>query len=139
MKCIVCEKELVGRQRKYCCAKCRTLGQQLGYSEEYKDNSKSVEVLYRRFKKSFKIEKERYNPKIAFKIRVFVCACMKLGWSITSVSRGIKKDHATILYHLRRIKENESRLADEFLSNDKYSYNERKNYYPEGFTYGEKK
>ena len=53
MKCIICGKELTGKRKKYCSMKCAQKGFILGKSTHFKDDSKKVLSLYKRFSISF--------------------------------------------------------------------------------------
>lgn len=137
MKCIICGRELVGKQVKYCRLKCANIGYRLGYNDSKENKSKTVENLYKRFKKAFDVDRERYNPKRVWLIRVFIKACLIKGYTQSSIARGIHKDHSCVHYHTKRIQKNEEKLAVEFLKNENYHY--VKTNYPKGFTYGAKK
>ena len=130
MNCIVCGKELKGHQRKYCCDRCAQAGYQLGKSEHYIDTSSRVESLYERFLLAFNPE-SYHGTGNGFYIRVFVAACMELGYSDSSIAKGIGKERSTICKHRLRIREEEKAIAKEFLSDNNYVYGSKYN----GFSY----
>lgn len=135
MKCIVCGKELRGHQRKYCSKACGYNGFLLGKSAHFIDHSKSVEKLYKRFGKSFHIRRCYRGNGIGFYIRVFVSACVSLGYSDRSIAQGIGKERSDICRHRHHITEYESQIAQEFLNNKDYVYGSKYN----GFTYRSEK
>lgn len=140
MKCIVCGNELKKPQRKYCCKKCAQIAYLSGMSQPMVNNEKQVRELWVYFKRSFDIKSDRFGSLSVWKLRVFVCACLEMGYNINSISRGIKKHHSVILYHKKRALENEKKLASDFLKDSKkYIYindlKPKKIIYPEGFHY----
>lgn len=134
MRCIICGKKLVGKQRKYCCMEHAQVGYKIGRAETYKDNSHNVRELFQRFKKSFNCGDNFFCNKGKF-IRIFVSACLQSGWDVMSISRGIGKHHSTIYEHRDKIIKSEERIAKDFLENKNYVYGSKYN----NFTYGVKK
>ena len=137
MKCIICGKELSKYQRKYCCPKCAQIAYITGKSSPKTNYENQVSNLWVYFKKSFCFVGQRFNPKQAWKARIFISACYELGYTPNSIARGLKKDHATILYHHKMASEEEKEIAREFLNNKKtYIYKEKKKpIRPAGFSY----
>lgn len=143
MKCIICGKELTGKRKKYCSMKCAQKGFILGKSTHFKDDSKKVLSLYKRFSDSFNcygLESKCifHRKNGGLKIRTFIAACLELGYSQQSIAHGIGRDHSTISRHCYRITEKEINLAKEFLSNNNYVFEKPtiKKIYPDGFNYG---
>lgn len=135
MNCIICGKELTGRRRKYCCAKCAQIGYLTGKAETKPNKSKEVSVLYERFLKAFNYPKTYNGNGNGFFIRVFVAACLECKYSDGSVAKGIGKDRSTIARHRMKVNEKEKAIAKEFLENKNYVYGSKYN----NFSYRSKK
>ena len=131
MKCIVCGKKLRGNRYKYCSSKCAQKGYKQGKAMRIVDKSVAVRDLYEDFKKSFLVGTSYHCKDGGTKIRTFVCACLSLGYSITSIAKGIGRDHSTISHHKYNITEDEKRLAKTFLEHKDYVYGSKYN----GFSY----
>lgn len=130
MNCIICGKELIRKQRKYCCPACAQAGYKLGKSDHYIDTSARVAKLYERFMEAFG-NPIFYGTGNGFYIKVFVAACIEKGYSDSSIAKGIKKDRSTICKHRINITDEEKRIAKEFLSDNNYVYGSKYN----GFSY----
>lgn len=135
--CIMCGKKLKGRHVKYCSLKCAQKGYYTGKAKCMTNTEKQVRELFVDFQRAFDFYEKRFRQSIAWKARVFVCACFDLGHTSSSIGRGIHKDHATVLLHHRKAKEEEKKLAQDFLKNPKtYKYVDKsKQIYPDGFHY----
>lgn len=133
MKCIICGNELTGAQSKYCCKRCQQIGYKTGKSVTRVDTSKKVSDLYKRFLSAFRPKTYHGNGN-GFYIRVFVSACVSLGYSDRSIAKGIGKERSNISRHRLKIQENEKRIAKDFLENKNYVYGSKYN----GFSYGVK-
>lgn len=131
MDCIVCGKELKGHQRKYCCYRCAQAGYKLGRSEHYIDTSSRVADLYIRFRQAFNNPETYRGLGNGFYIRVFVAACIEMGYSDSSIAKGIRRERSTICKHRLRLREEEKVIAKEFLSDNNYVYGSKYN----GFSY----
>lgn len=140
MKCVVCGKKLSGNKRKYCCGKCAQVGYNTGKSQPKINTEYQVRELWGYFQRAFDFNGQRFIPSQVWKARVFICACYELGYTPNSISRGIKKDHSTVLYHHRRASDEEKMLASDFLKDSKkYRYINKikdiQSIYPQGFHY----
>jgi len=117
--CIICGKELTGCQQKYCSFKCAHKSFRIGKSVTYINCDKKIERLYDLFKRKFYIvDDTRYSPSVCWKIRTFCYLSISiLGFSLSGTARAIKKDHTTVLHHLKGVKEEEKNIAYDFLDN----------------------
>ena len=143
MKCIVCGKNLTGHKRKYCCPRCAQIGFISGLAKPKDNTEAQVKDLYEYFKVAFNVSKDRFSSLTSWKARVFIKACYKLGYSASSIARGLGKNHADIIYHYNKASDKEASIAKEFLSDIKnFKYEEpvepekpERKIYPEGFHY----
>ena len=134
-RCIICGKKLTGRHYKYCSMNCAQIGYKKGKAVRQSDDSKSVEKLYERFKKAFRVQRTFHDKNGGQKARVFISLCLALGYSVTSIGKGIGKDHSTVTRHKQKITQEDERIAQEFYNNKNYVDGSKYN----NFTYGEKK
>lgn len=132
MKCIICGKELIGRQRKYCCMDCAQIGFKKGLATTRKNTSKQVEVLYKRFLDAFNHPKTYHGNGNGFYPRVFVAACVELGFSDNSIALGMGKSRCNISRHRYKVSDKEKKIAHDFLGDERYKYGSK---YPKGFSY----
>lgn len=139
MKCIVCGKNLTGHKRKYCCPRCAQIGFISGLARPKENTALQVQELFGYFKRGFNFNESKFRGEV-WKGRVFIWACKLLHHSPNSIARGLCKNHTDILYHLKRVKDEEKRLAEDFIKDSKhYIYindlKPKKSIYPEGFHY----
>ena len=140
MKWVVCGREIKKPKRKYCSMECAQKGFKQGKSRHILNTENQVRELWGYFQRAFDVEQGKVIPSQAWKVRVFVWACYGLGYTPNSISRGMEKDHSTVLYHHRKVKDGEKKLAEEFLKDSKsYRYinkiKDAQSIYPKGFHY----
>ena len=136
MKCIICGKELTGKKMKYCSMECAKKAYVLGLSETKANTEVQIRSMWNDFNKAFDVS-EKITATNAWKMRVFVEACYIQHHTPNSIARALKKDHATILHHKKKVQEKERLLAVQFLKDPKnYKYGKvGKPVYPVGFHY----
>lgn len=139
MRCVVCGRKLKKHKQKYCCQKCAQVGYKKGLARSIDNTEKQVAELWGYFKRAFDVGEEKIGSLNAWKMRVFVCACYEMGHRPNSIGRGMKKDHSVVIYHHKRVSEEEKKIALDFLKDSKnYIYINKlrpKSIYPEGFHY----
>ncbi len=134
MKCIICGKELVGHQRKYCSMECAQIGYYTGKAERPKDESKEVSKLFKKYLKEYNLESYFHGYGRGKYIRRFIAACVEKGFNVSSIAKGINRCHTTVSKHVRKLTNEDKLVGHQFLLGNY----EKESIYPKGFSYGVK-
>lgn len=126
--CEVCGKVFVSQRKKYCSYECKAIGAEPQEDGITYKAYQSIKDEYRRFRKAFAYYENRPRTEKArmWLARVFPYAMVSMGYSVHQIAKVMLRHHSTVIRNLRKVTEEEKRIAKEFANNKNYIYLEEK-------------